>query len=184
LACAPKKIEKVWRTTIPVGIVTWNSLPKCEFQLGLFCYCPLPIAINWRKKKEKKKLILWKNGHWGTLWIKVVFLKPTPMNHRHWKYIFGFPTINREIKYFLIFFDIKLIYKINQIENQNAQFENYEKPPQKRYIVLQWLFYIGFTTLANCKNDFILSFQFTKGSFITTTITKGVLIHQMIFTRF
>jgi len=38
----------------------------------------------------------------------------------------------------IYFFDINLICKINQIENQNAQFENYEKQPQKRYIVLQW----------------------------------------------
>jgi hypothetical protein len=37
----------------------------------------------------------------------------------------------------IYFFDINLICKINQIENQNAQFENYEKQPQKRYIVLQ-----------------------------------------------
>jgi hypothetical protein len=35
--------------------------------------------------------------------------------------------------------------------------------------------YIGFTIVASCKSDFILSFQFAKGSFITITATKGLL---------
>jgi hypothetical protein len=84
------------------------------------------------------------------------------------------------MKYFMNFFGIKVICKIDQIKNRNAQFENYEKRPPKKVYCFTMMSYIGFTTLASCKSDFILSFQFAKGSFITITTTKGVPIRQVI----